>query len=141
MSTNYFSDPLSSKEINTIIYHDRCPDGSTAAFCAYSILGESVKYVPCLYDQSEAIFENTENKTLLFLDFSLRREAFLKLQGLAKNVFVLDHHLTAQSELQGLNNVHIDLDKCGSSLAWNFFNPGKPQPKFIKYVEDVDLWR
>ncbi len=54
---------------------------------------------------------------------------------------MLDHHLTAQSELQGLENVHVDLEKCGSSLAWEFFNPGAPQPKFIEYVEDVDLWR
>ena len=25
-------------------------------------------------------------------------------------------------------------------MAWDFFNPGEPQPKFIDYVEDIDLW-
>ena len=141
VKVNYFSEPVAANEINTVLYHDRCLDGATAAFCAYLTLSGSAQYLACSYEDSSAIFEYAADKTLLFLDFSLKRAAFLKLQGLAKKVLVLDHHLTAQSELQGLSNVHIDLNKCGSSLAWRFFNPEKPQPKFIDYVEDVDLWR
>lgn len=137
----YFSTPVSPRDIDTIVYHDRCPDGSTSAFCAYTVLGDAAKYIPCSYNNSDIIFESARDKTILFLDFSLKRDAFLKLQDIAKRVFVLDHHLTAQSELESFNNVHIELEKCGSSLAWDFFNPGKSQPKFIEYVEDVDLWR
>ncbi len=140
MSINYFSESITPSEINSILYHDHCMDGATAAFCAFSFLGDSAKYIPCSYERTTNTFENLANKTLLFLDFSLRREAFIKLQRIAKKVFVLDHHLTAQSELHGLNNVHINLNKCGSSLAWDFFNSDKPQPKFIQYVEDIDLW-
>lgn len=141
MSIQYFSTPVSPQDIDTIIYHDCCPDGSTSAFCAYSVLGDAAKYIPCSYNNSDPIFENAREKTILFLDFSLKRENFLKLQNLAKKVFILDHHLTAQTELYGIDNVHIDIERCGSSLTWDFFYPEMPQPTFIQYVEDVDLWR
>jgi oligoribonuclease NrnB/cAMP/cGMP phosphodiesterase (DHH superfamily) len=136
-----FKPPIKPKDIQVIIYHAHCPDGATSAFCAYSKLSDSARYLPCSYHKTESIFEITEGKNLLFLDFSLKKDSFIKLQKIANRVMVLDHHLTAQTELEGLEDVHIELEKCGTSLAWEFFYPGVAQPKFIEYVEDVDLWR
>jgi oligoribonuclease NrnB/cAMP/cGMP phosphodiesterase (DHH superfamily) len=132
---------INPQDVQIIVYHAHCPDGAASAFCAYSKLGDSVAYLPCSYHKTDRIFEIAEGKNLLFLDFSLKRDSFIKLQSIANSVMVLDHHLTAQTELRGLEGVHIELEKCGTSLTWEFFNSEIPPPKFIEYVEDVDLWR
>jgi len=33
------------------------------------------------------------------------------------------------------------MHKSGAMLAWEFFHEDKPPPKFIKYIEDRDLWK
>jgi oligoribonuclease NrnB/cAMP/cGMP phosphodiesterase (DHH superfamily) len=75
------------------------------------------------------------------VDFSYRRPVILDLQQRVQQLVVLDHHLTAQAELQGLDFAHFDMDKSGAHLAWNFFHPGQPLPELLAYVEDKDLWR
>ena len=32
------------------------------------------------------------------------------------------------------------MTKSGAILSWEFFHPGKEPPKFIKYIQDRDLW-
>ena len=32
------------------------------------------------------------------------------------------------------------MNKSGAVLAWEFFHPGKEPPKFIRYIQDRDLW-
>lgn len=85
MSVPYFSTPIEFEEIDRVLYHARCPDGATSAFCAYSILGDRASYIACSYDNTSLAFENAEAKNLLFIDFSLKRDDFIKLRALAKN--------------------------------------------------------
>jgi uncharacterized protein len=76
------------------------------------------------------------------------------------SVVVLDHHKTAQAELDGIVDefcqrpdlianppgselpvVHFDMNKSGGRLTWEHFFPGKPAPWLVDYTEDRDLWR
>jgi uncharacterized protein len=58
-----------------------------------------------------------------------------------------DAHL-ANAQQDRWNNVGhaviyalFDMDRSGAGLAWDFFNPGKPRPPLVDYVEDRDLWK
>jgi oligoribonuclease NrnB/cAMP/cGMP phosphodiesterase (DHH superfamily) len=44
-------------------------------------------------------------------------------------------------ELHDVPNTHFDMNHSGVVLSWNFFHPGKEPPKFLKYIEDRDLWK
>ena len=59
----------------------------------------------------------------------------------ANNLLVIDHHKSAMVELHDISNTHFDMTKSGAILAWEFFHPGKEPPKFIRYIEDRDLWK
>jgi oligoribonuclease NrnB/cAMP/cGMP phosphodiesterase (DHH superfamily) len=44
-------------------------------------------------------------------------------------------------ELHDISNTHFDMTKSGAILSWEYFHPGKEPPKFIKYIQDRDLWK
>ena len=57
-------------------------------------------------------------------------------------LMLLDHHATAQAELQGqVPGCHFDLEHSGAVIAWNYFHPGQPLPELLAYVQDRDLWQ
>ncbi len=73
--------------------------------------------------------------------------------GQAHKVCVLDHHKTAQAELDfpscsaeefktpnGRIHIHFDMAKSGGRLTWELFFPGQPAPWLVDYTEDRDLW-
>ena len=59
----------------------------------------------------------------------------------ANNLLVIDHHKSAMVELHDISNTYFDMTKSGAMLAWEWFHPGKEPPKFIKYIQDRDLWK
>lgn len=75
------------------------------------------------------------------VDFSYKRPIILELKAQVESLLILDHHLSAQKELEGLEFAHFDMDKSGAHLAWNHFHPGQPLPPLLAYIEDKDLWR
>ncbi|RUS15804.1 hypothetical protein BC937DRAFT_91974, partial [Endogone sp. FLAS-F59071] len=42
----------------------------------------------------------------------------------------------ALESLAGLDQTYFDLNRSGARLAWEFFHPDKPVPRFISYIED-----
>jgi oligoribonuclease NrnB/cAMP/cGMP phosphodiesterase (DHH superfamily) len=75
------------------------------------------------------------------VDFSYPREVLLSLKEQVGDLYVIDHHKTAEAELAGLPFAHFDMRHSGASLAWSYFFPLKPVPKLLQYVEDSDLWQ
>jgi oligoribonuclease NrnB/cAMP/cGMP phosphodiesterase (DHH superfamily) len=53
---------------------------------------------------------------------------------------VVDHHASAQRDLEGLDYCHFDNTKSGAYLAWEAFHPDVEVPRFVKLVSDRDLW-
>ena len=54
---------------------------------------------------------------------------------------VIDHHITAQEALKGLDYCVFDMEQSGATLTWQYFFPKKPIPSMLSYIEDRDLWR
>lgn len=147
-----------------VIYHGNCFDGMAAAWAAWKKLGnEGVKYTPAYYGDSKLTnrltqdcYENANiNDTLYILDFSFKRPLMDLLASKLKKLLVLDHHKTAEKELEGAGYAIFDMEKSGARLAWEYFHWMKDSggmfygedefnpevPDLIKYVEDRDLWR
>ena len=86
-----------------------------------------------------------------FVDIAPARDELLELAGVAHQIVVLDHHVTARDRLASdpalLNELeaeghelHFDLGHSGAVLAWNYFRPDEELPDLLRYVEDQDLW-
>lgn len=128
---------LGSNNMNYVLYHANCPDGFWAAYAAWRALGENAQYIPVSYGQP---FPKIEKGGFLYLvDFSYDRATLLDLMN-DYNVTVLDHHKTAQKELDGLSKCYFNLEKSGAVMTWEYFH-NTPVPELIKYVQDRDLWQ
>lgn len=120
-------------------------DGRFAAFCAFL----------ALKDQGQTVFKEvqygedfpidmralTKEDAVYILDFSYKREILSAIYPLVGKLVVLDHHESAEKELEGLPYAHFDMTKSGALLAWEYFNPNTPPPMVCLLVNDRDLWK
>lgn len=144
-----------------VIYHANCWDGFCAAWVARMALGD-IEAVPAYYGTPHPCMAFRE---VYILDFSYKRNEMRAILSEAQSVVVLDHHKTAQAELDGLIDefimrpdliqnkagsalpyIRFDMGKSGGRLAWEYFAliggwQGMDAPWLVDYTEDRDLWR
>lgn len=128
-----------------VIYHHPCLDGFTAAWAAKQAMGNTAEYVPGIYN-NDGTLPDVDNRIVYLVDFSYPKDVMLELARRANTVIVLDHHLSAQKELEpllddGTIEGEFDMERSGAMMTWNWFFPDRDPPKFIEYVQDRDLWR
>lgn len=132
-----------------MIYHHNCPDGFASAHCAHDYarraraLGrrQEIEFLPGVYNRPPPCAE-VRGKNVLICDFSYGAPEMAALAAAARKVLVLDHHKSAFENLVALPD-HMkvfDMGHSGAVLAWDYFNPGAPVPRALRYVEDHDLW-
>jgi oligoribonuclease NrnB/cAMP/cGMP phosphodiesterase (DHH superfamily) len=129
-----------------VYYHARCIDGFGAAWSAWRSLGDGgVDYRP--FKHSSVSYENIDGEDVVyFLDCLPENKEDLKnLVNLCSHITIIDHHKTAIPIIAPFKNcpnleLHIDMKRSGSMMAWNHFHPGVAPPELIKYIQDVDLW-
>ena len=128
----------------TVLHHADA-DGFGAAYAIWKAhrhyrWTDSINFIPVQYGQP--IPEIPENTGKLFIvDFSYDRETCQELSTKYK-LFIIDHHKTAEKELEDLDFCKFDMTKSGAVLTWEwFFNGDKPIPDLLKYVQDRDLWK
>lgn len=126
-------------KVTHVLYHGNCADGFGAAFAAWTIRGDQAEYVPVRH--GDPLPELPETARVAIVDFSWGREALVRLSQRVQELIVLDHHKSAQQELQDLPFARFDIDKSGARMAWEYWRPGEPMPRLLEYVEDHDLWR
>jgi oligoribonuclease NrnB/cAMP/cGMP phosphodiesterase (DHH superfamily) len=145
---------LSPPAIDTVIYHKQCADGLTAAWAAYRI-GRNKRHWPgrivdrviaATYDPAldvDALVERVRDRYVLVVDFSYPLAVHRRLREAAAGFLVLDHHASAQRELQGEADALFDTARSGAALAWQYFKgrDNAPLPPVVAYVQDRDLWR
>lgn len=131
-----------------ILYHANCADGFCAAWVAQRKFGDRADYLPVNYGQEPPVVAGCN---VYILDFSYKRPVMEAMRKSALTLVVLDHHKTAQAELEGFGQTGpyeetnvccvFDMNKSGGRLAWEYFFPGMPSPWLVDYTEDRDLWR
>ncbi len=130
--------------VDIVYYHAGCSDGFAARWVVESKLGELCDYRPFYY-YNPPDFGDLRNKTVLFLDCALKPKALRSLQNdYGATTLVLDHHQSAKDAFHNIpvDGVFIDTTRCAAVLAWQYvYGTTKPMPRFLRYIEDRDLWR
>ena len=140
MSTPQISD------IDIVIFHADCSDGFGAAWAVYSKFGpDRVEYIPGTHANKKGAeefwLEKVKGKNVVCYDFSFSRQLTEKIHAAAGSFQVIDHHISAQMELDDLDYCYFDMDKSGAVLAWESISPEIMTPTLLAYVQDRDLWR
>ena len=120
-----------------VIYHGKCLDGMTAAWAVKQALGDG-DYIAATHGEAPP---DVAGRDVVIVDFSYQRAVMASMFQDAKSLLVLDHHKSAQADLDGLSFAVFDMKRSGAGMAWDHFNPGKPRPALVNLVEDGDLWR
>ena len=124
-----------------VIYHGNCLDGFTAAWVIWT-KHPDWEFFAAKHGNPPP--ENVANRLVYMVDFSYKRPVILDIASKATNIYIIDHHKTAQADLVDLPlNVHVsfNMEKSGARLTWDWFNLDNEVPNLVKYVEDRDLWR
>ena len=130
-----------------VIYHGNCPDGFGAAYAFYDHFRQgtdcSCDFVAGIHGQDPP---DVTGRELYLVDFSYRRPVLKEVCRTARSVTVIDHHVSAEHDLEGLeqehDNLHVvfDMEKSGAILAWEFHHVDAP-PRLLFHIQDRDLWR
>jgi hypothetical protein len=122
---------------HVVIYHGDCIDGFTAAWVCWTQVGDEATYIGAKFGEPPP---DVTGKHVYIVDFSYKRQQLIEMYEAAATLLVIDHHQTAESDLQGLGFCLFDMERSGAGLAWDYFHPNKKRPWLINYVEDRDLW-
>ena len=82
-----------------VCHHAHCSDGFGGAFAAWKRWGDTLEFIPCQYGEAPPL-ERIAGKHVLMVDFSYKRAEMDAIGGTVKSMVVLDHHRTAQRELE-----------------------------------------
>jgi oligoribonuclease NrnB/cAMP/cGMP phosphodiesterase (DHH superfamily) len=154
---------MSANKLPTIcIYHGNCADGFGAAWVVRKALGADIEFYAATHGKPAP---DVTGKNVVIVDFSFPVGELLAMGESAISVLVLDHHKTAQHDLERIAPAgsnyeefkttcldlcrkcevpHIgalfDMNRSGAGIAWDFFFPDTPRPALINHIEDRDLW-
>jgi hypothetical protein len=126
------------------IYHALCPDGFTAAWVVWKFFGEgNVDFHAASHGDAPP---EVEGREVYLVDFAYPRPAIEAMVRHARKLTVIDHHVTAKEDLEGLIQDGVmdgvfDMDKGGCLLAWEWFFKDKAPPLALLAVSDRDIWK
>ena len=130
-----------------VIYHGRrCPDGFASALAAWLFYEGRAEFLGLDHGdiKSPDDLPALERRAVYILDFSFSPEIMRGIEARAAKLVLLDHHKSAAEKLSGFacrcGVVHFDMHKSGARLAWEFFQPARPLPDLVRFVEDRDIW-
>lgn len=125
-------------DIDFVIYHAECSDGFGAAWAAHKVLGGRAEYYAAYHGKPPP---DVTGRRVALLDFSYNRKITEEMSEKAASLIILDHHKTAYENLKGMPALLFDNNHSGAILSWKYFHPEKEAPRFLKYIEDRDLWK
>ena len=127
------------------IYHGCCADGFTAAWVVWTWYGEGhVEFHAATHGGPPPAVEDRE---VYCVDFSYPRPVIEAMARHATKLTVIDHHITAAQELEGvIRNDGVvdgtfDMEKSGCLLTWEWFFKDREPPQALLAVSDRDLWK
>lgn len=127
-----------------LITHKNCQDGTGCVLVShyydYKNNLKPRKIIYCQYGKYLQV-PDVVNKDVIIADFSFDRETMKQMKKDAKSLIVLDHHASAEKELEGLNFCIFDMEESGATLLWKYLFPDKDVADLFKYIKDRDIWR
>lgn len=104
-----------------IIYHGGCPDGLASAWVMSLIMdNNNTYYHAAKFDEKTP---DLRGKKVIFLDFAYKLEQMQTVVDMAKEVMVLDHHVTNQ-QLDSIKNskftLYLNTKLSAAQLTWDY---------------------
>lgn len=132
---------LSPDDVDCLVYHYPCCDGSGAGVAAWMARGDTIKYAPLDYGKP---FDEQQlrDKNVVLIDCSFKPDQLARVRTIAKKVMILDHHDSAAKNLSGEPGCFFYMHNSGALLSWHYFHGmDKVAPDVLQLIEDRDLWR
>lgn len=125
------------------IYHAHCSDGFGAAWAVWKRFGDRVRFHPAAHGTEPP---DCTGADVLIVDFAYKLPGMEQIIAQARSVTILDHHKTAQADIQPLLDAgrvlgEFDMERSGAAMAWDWCFPDEPRPRIIAHIQDRDLWR
>jgi oligoribonuclease NrnB/cAMP/cGMP phosphodiesterase (DHH superfamily) len=124
-------------QVNLIIYHGHCADGTMSAAIALDRIGRADLLAATYGDEAPDV----TGLHVWILDFSYPRAVLERMKRDAVSLTVLDHHKTAQADLAGLDYAEFDMERSGAGMTWDHFHPHQALPVAVRHIQDRDLWK
>lgn len=129
------------------IYHGNCLDGFGAAWAVRHAFGEAgIQFIAANYGDPPPSDDVLHGKDVLIVDFSYKKPVLEAMARHTRTILVLDHHKTAQEDLDGFYSIaewwswqykdnpwpgpshgaiasYFDMERSGAMLAWEIFHP------------------
>lgn len=127
-----------------VLFHGGCNDGFCAAWVYRRYVNPQTEFKAVQYNTDPP---DINDRDVVILDFSYERSLLMEMQERASSLLVLDHHETAERELEDLDFCIFARDKSGARMTWeHFFDPqsqvSAENPHWlVAYTEDRDLWK
>lgn len=122
-----------------ILYHNNCSDGFGGAWVAHKKFGKKADYIGVQHHDDPPL--GLDGKNVYVIDFSYPKEQTDKLLEETKSLTLIDHHITAKDVTESSPNHLYDIDHSGVVLTWKYLFPEEEIPLYLKYTEDIDLWK
>lgn len=133
-------------EINALVTHGDCQDGTGAAWCLHwfrkegGLAEDDILYVPFHRgDDENRLITSLAGKNVAITDISFGSATIQKIKQICASFILLDHHASANTELCLEPNCYFNMNMSGATMMWDYMFHSEP-PLLIKYIEDRDLW-
>ena len=125
-----------------LITHKGCKDGLGVAMAMTQYANEHPEIELEIHwaHYNDGVNPNVIGIHVIMADFSYDRKTIIQMHKDAKSLVVLDHHTSAEFDLEGLDYCLFDMDKSGAMLMWEYLYPTEVPPAIIQYIQDRDLW-
>jgi oligoribonuclease NrnB/cAMP/cGMP phosphodiesterase (DHH superfamily) len=131
-----------NKIYDFVFFHYPCQDGLASAWIVdfYHKRNNFEIILRPIIHTTKIDIEELQDKRVLFCDISPNIDILEEIEKVAKEIKILDHHISAQRILENKDYAIFDMNKSGCGIAWSFFF-SEEIPLFIKMIQDRDIWK
>jgi oligoribonuclease NrnB/cAMP/cGMP phosphodiesterase (DHH superfamily) len=132
-----------ARPFDTIVFHYPCQDGLGSGYVAWLAHKINDWAIPDLYPIAHGMLfdlDRVAGKRVLFCDYSPKLDMLNQVELVAGQIVILDHHVSAQKDLESKSYAIFDMTRSGVGLTWDYFFPFKQIPRFLSMIQDRDLW-
>jgi oligoribonuclease NrnB/cAMP/cGMP phosphodiesterase (DHH superfamily) len=131
-----------NKIYDFVFFHYPCQDGLASAWIVnfYHELNNVDIILRPIIHTTKINIEELQDKKVLFCDISPSIEILEEIEKVAKEIKILDHHISAQRTLENKDYAIFDMTMSGCGITWSYFFL-ENIPLFIEMIQDRDLWK
>jgi oligoribonuclease NrnB/cAMP/cGMP phosphodiesterase (DHH superfamily) len=151
---DFESKTIKVEDVDFVITHGNCSDGFMSRVIVEKEMRENptrfknklenVTFIDAHHGANfTGLPDQMKGKTVLICDFSFYPSIFkLMIEATGGKILILDHHVTAQSNLKDIDPkfVVFDMNHSGAFITQMYVNGFQSVPRAILYVEDNDIW-